>query len=351
MMISVSLFSSATLRLSKPARFLRFRPFRLHSTASSSTFRGYFDSKNCLRKETIAFDYGDRRYELDSVIQDTLPSGSDIGTVIGLHGAPGSHKDWKYVVPHLKANGIRFIGVNFPGFGHSQYHDDLTHDNQERVNYVQAILDYLNLDKNLVFIGHSRGTENALKMAALNAEKTAGLVQMNFVGLRTHRGIRPEWIIKTFAHLWQLKWPQSVLRPFLAYVYNNIIKLRVPNGDVAGCCIISMLSSKFDLPGQLEYVEMVNRSDVSSLFLYAGRDPFIEADVSAEFVKLFDGHKHFECEKKTDCGDARKDVVEALTSGTRSVAVHFKKEDHYLQKNRAQLVAEGIVAILRNRSK
>jgi pimeloyl-ACP methyl ester carboxylesterase len=40
-------------------------------------------------------------------------------------------------------------------------------DNDERVQIVQQIVDELELD-NIVFMGHSRGSENALKMAALN---------------------------------------------------------------------------------------------------------------------------------------------------------------------------------------
>jgi hypothetical protein len=50
----------------------------------------------------------------------------------------------------------------------------LLDDNEERIQIVQKIVDELNL-KNIIFIGHSRGSECALKMAALNQVCIIGL--------------------------------------------------------------------------------------------------------------------------------------------------------------------------------
>lgn len=101
--------------------------------------------------------------------------------MIAVHGAPGSHKDFKYLTPHLVENGIRVIGINFPAMGYTscklylirRYNkclDDpsLVDDNSERVQIVQGVIDALKLNEKLVFIGHSRGSENSLKTAALN---------------------------------------------------------------------------------------------------------------------------------------------------------------------------------------
>jgi alpha-beta hydrolase superfamily lysophospholipase len=56
---------------------------------------------------------------LDAVVQDTMPGGSKVGTVVASHGCPGSHKDFKHLQSRLKDAGIRFIGINFPGFGYT----------------------------------------------------------------------------------------------------------------------------------------------------------------------------------------------------------------------------------------
>lgn len=64
---------------------------------------------------------------------------------------------------------IHLVSLKFFCLIYSLFLDDhdLVDDNEERVQIVQQIVDKLKLDK-IVFMGHSRGTENALRMAALN---------------------------------------------------------------------------------------------------------------------------------------------------------------------------------------
>ena len=52
----------------------------------------------------------------------------------------------------------------------NSFSDDhrLHDDNEERVRIVQSLIDALNLKENLIFMGHSRGGELALKLAAYN---------------------------------------------------------------------------------------------------------------------------------------------------------------------------------------
>uniref|UniRef100_A0A914R2K2 AB hydrolase-1 domain-containing protein n=1 Tax=Panagrolaimus davidi TaxID=227884 RepID=A0A914R2K2_9BILA len=131
---------------------------------------------------------------LNAVYQDSNPNGSTQGTCIGLHGCPGSHLDFKYIEPLLTKVGIRFIGINYPGLGFSSYDERLKNDNYERNQFVQKVIDSLNLKENLVFLGHSRGTENALMAAAENQEKTKGLILLNPIGITVHRGIKPQYV-------------------------------------------------------------------------------------------------------------------------------------------------------------
>ena len=84
--------------------------------------------------------------------------------------------------------------------------DRLKNDNFERIQFVQQIIDGLKLNENLVFMGHSRGTENALIAAAENGQKSRGLILLNAIGISTHRGIRPRWRIALLAAIWKPLW-------------------------------------------------------------------------------------------------------------------------------------------------
>ncbi|PIO64371.1 hypothetical protein TELCIR_14007, partial [Teladorsagia circumcincta] len=130
---------------------------------------------------------------VEAVYQDTTPSGSRLGTVVAIHGAPGSHKDFKYVTPLLQEKGIRFIGVNMPGFGLTPGDPRLRCDNTERNNFVNELIARIGNVEPLVVMGHSRGCENATAVAAMNVDKLTGLVLVNPTGLRLHRGLRPFW--------------------------------------------------------------------------------------------------------------------------------------------------------------
>ncbi|VDM50429.1 unnamed protein product [Toxocara canis] len=136
--------------------------------------------------------------------KDVVPSRSSLGTVIACHGAPGSHEDFKYFLPYLKSKAIRFVGINFPGFGYTQPNAKLRYDNRERLEFVQQLVKRLKLYDNLVFVGHSRGSETALKLGALNRDRTVAIVLVNPMTLLTYRALKPLWRIQLFAWLWNL---------------------------------------------------------------------------------------------------------------------------------------------------
>lgn len=92
------------------------------------------------------------------------------------------------------------------------------HSNEERLEYVQAIVDEVGVEGAMVFMGHSRGSENALRMGARNADRCAGVLLVNPIGLRPHRGVRQPSVIHTSTVLWNRGWiPQLLLRPFLPW--------------------------------------------------------------------------------------------------------------------------------------
>ena len=127
-----------------------------------------------------------------------------MGTVVGFHGSPGSHNDFKYVRNRLDELNIRFIGVNYPGFTFTDGmlfeteallhvlfsgYSSQEHTNIERQNFSNSLLDELAIDGKIAYIGHSRGCENALQTVVTRSGY--GLVMINPIGLRIHKGINP----------------------------------------------------------------------------------------------------------------------------------------------------------------
>ncbi|GMR44678.1 hypothetical protein PMAYCL1PPCAC_14873, partial [Pristionchus mayeri] len=311
------------------------------------------DKEQMLFSAQVEFDpSGDekigRRVTLEAVYQDTMPSGSTLGTVIATHGSPGSHKDWKYITPRLQQAGVRVIGVNYPGFGISQDLPELTHENVERNAFVEALMSTLGLRENIVFMGHSRGSENALKLSARNPCKAVGTVLLNSPGLRIHRGIRPFSIIEFLNNTYE-RFP--ALRGILHYImhkYYHRIGLRTSSGRVAMNSIKTM--ANIALHGQGPFQQMINEKDhIRVLFAFAGNDFLIEEDISREFSSQFKDRIHLIC--KTS--DPREEAAASaemkkafLSDGRRTVTCEFVPDGHFLQKYRSAFIADAICAML-----
>ncbi|VDO38742.1 unnamed protein product [Onchocerca flexuosa] len=93
---------------------------RFKSLDSQKSLTKLEEVPSILRTQRVRIDFFDRQsIDVDAVVQDSLPDGSRIGTVVGCHGSPGSHDDFKYILSYLHAHGIRFIGINFPGQGYT----------------------------------------------------------------------------------------------------------------------------------------------------------------------------------------------------------------------------------------
>uniref|UniRef100_A0A915D729 AB hydrolase-1 domain-containing protein n=1 Tax=Ditylenchus dipsaci TaxID=166011 RepID=A0A915D729_9BILA len=304
-----------------------------------------------LFQKAISVKSGASMVDLNVVYEDTDHNGDTLsrGTVIMTHGAPGSHKDFKYVTPHLKRLGIRSIGVNWPGLGYSSYNNRLQNTNEERAQLLQGLVDSLGLESNLVFLGHSRGSEDALRMAANNQDKTAAAVLVNPIGFRPHRGVRPFWGLKVFVWIWNLS---VLLQPFLSPIYYLVYQtlgLKAKTGHIAGICLTLMAHSDFSK--QKDSINLLKGDDCPRVLVAcSGKDHLIESELTKEFVCAFHRMAEVVCTTTSDEPDIVERATEVLGYG-RHLSVFFKEENHFLQKHRALFLAEMVSVLLTDKNK
>ncbi|CAO4376883.1 unnamed protein product [Caenorhabditis nigoni] len=286
-----------------------------------------------IEKKLIKFQAIDgTEVELEAVYEDTIPSGSSLGTVVGFHGSPGSHKDFKYVRSKLDEMGIRFIGINYPGFGNTLGYENQGHTNPERQNYTNALLDTLKIEGKIIFIGHSRGCENALQTAV--GRPAHGLVLINPTGFRHHKGIRPVYRLE------YLDWLYGILPTFMGNamimgVY-KAIGFRVKTGEEAICALRSAMSMSFE--NQIEYIEKLNETDTKKLIIFGGNDHLVEEEIVLEKLEKHDGLEHFRFEDSI----SEEDNLKIMDSFSRKGAsVFVAKDTHFQNKSQAVLVAEA----------
>uniref|UniRef100_A0A7E4V3A0 AB hydrolase-1 domain-containing protein n=2 Tax=Panagrellus redivivus TaxID=6233 RepID=A0A7E4V3A0_PANRE len=283
-----------------------------------------------------------------AVFQDTKPEGSAKGTVVTAHGAPGSHKDFKYVYPKLEEQDVRVIGINFPGCGYTEYDERLKNDNHERVQFVQQIIEKLGIDEKLIFIGHSRGSENCLKMAVNNLDICSGFISVNPIGIRAHKGGRPVFFFEFLALLWRLTWLRWFARPLLLFIYQNVAKFKISDPDVCGVAV--NLMSGLDYSDAIPFIGRFNdhsKTNVQGVLLYGGNDFLIERSVSKEFFGLFEDSVEVTSPIHGADPNATTEAIAALKAGHKTIGVFCKKDGHFLQKDKADLIVESVLTMLK----
>uniref|UniRef100_A0A8R1HLI7 AB hydrolase-1 domain-containing protein n=1 Tax=Caenorhabditis japonica TaxID=281687 RepID=A0A8R1HLI7_CAEJA len=273
------------------------------------------------------------------IATDSLSSGSTVGTVVAFHGTPGSHNDFKYIRQILDTCGVRFIGVNYPGFRHTPGYTDQQHVNAERQSYSNALLQEINVSGGLcgklIALGHSRGCENAL-MTAISFQ-TDGLIMVNPVGLREHKMIRPlsklRRIETTYNYL-----PKFIANPLL-YKMSRSAGLKVQDGEEAISSLKAVI--RCGLHENLPYIHKFNEQDTKTCIIFAGNDHVVEREVIFESLQEYKGLKHF------NFGSEIPDPANILNTfhSEKGATVFIEQDTHYQNKKRADLVANVVKKI------
>ncbi|VDK46674.1 unnamed protein product [Anisakis simplex] len=288
-------------------------------------------------KATVQLDY----------LQDSFPDGSNVGTVIAFHGVPGSHNDFKILKSHLQEKGVRLVVANFPGFGYTPGDDGLACSGDEMVQFADEIFKRIEPKGKLIFLGHSRGSEVALRMSALYENQTTAMVLVNPIGLSAHHGVRPRFVSSFLAWLWIVGSSiRFLLRPMLYFCMFLIITLSIKNGDVGATTVKSVSMVQFS--NQLQYIQQLNNSHLQMLIVYSGRDRIIEQSISDDLVQKFDSMERMISEAKTAEPSMCEQYSQKLSAGSRKIAVCFSKEGHQLQRNQAQFLSDAIMDMFEN---
>ncbi|GMT02726.1 hypothetical protein PENTCL1PPCAC_24900, partial [Pristionchus entomophagus] len=316
--------------------------------------RGCVDEKTGVYSTELTFDPTWNHDEnatvtLKAVYQDTAPSGSARPvTVVPMHGSPGSHNDFKYLVPYLSEKGIRVIGINFPGFGHSEDRDTLAHSNEERCAFVEALLDQLGVRDGLIFFGHSRGAENALMLAAKLKGRTVAMALANAPGMRRHQSIKWPWVVESICSLYNyVSWMRNTLEYCMMKVYNWMGN-KTRSGRVVMNSMKSMRSIAFE--GKKPFLDTVNETaHIRVIYCYAGRDNLIMTSISREYADCFQQQTRLVCGTKDPDEEELllKDLKKAVADDSKSITVEFVPDGHHGQRDRAKFWAESIDTVAR----
>ncbi|KAF1323026.1 Serine protease family s33, partial [Globisporangium splendens] len=254
-------------------------------------------------------------------LQPAAHSPSSSPTIVLVHGAPGTYKDFRYLSPLLLEKNARVVGINLPGFGGSEVLDTANY--YEHISAIGAakivyeVLAQLCRDEQNVFIvGHSFGGHTTINLAALNLEKTKvnlrGIALLASAGHRPHRTLWPA-TSAVFTKVVSSEIPivSSAAQSLVHVVYTKVVGF--PNNEPTSHYVSSLVrSSTTDYELFDEHVKKV--AHIPAFVAWAKDDVHIEEEISQK-------------------------VSDALHPGPRFT---FDKGGHNIQKTQAELLAEEL---------
>ena len=244
------------------------------------------------------------------VTEEGDPAGK---TILCVHGAPGSVRDFRYLGPELAARGFHVVRVDMPGFGVTE--KDVWPDvsARGRAGFICHLARSLKLQLPVV-LGHSAGCPPCLVAAAWFPDRIAGVVLVNTPGITRHRGMQvPEPLSFALGRL--LMFP-SVGDKILAEARRGYKRGGFRDSEV----------DKLDKSALKTHTEIVSGLNFPLLRGAARKLATPALVVSARDDKLIEESVPIE-------------LVGALK--TRVVHLHFKEGGHYLQKFKAPEIADA----------
>lgn len=211
----------------------------------------------------------------------------DTPTVVLIHGAPGTFKDFRYLMPLLSKRGARVIGINLPGFDGSDVLDtDNYYQHISAVPSVQSTLEGIakicRADENVFVLGHSFGGHAAMHFAGLNAEQQhvnlKGMFLLASAGFKPHKALIPS-ANEVMFQLLRSNVPilERVGKELVHWVYTK--HLGFPNNgpkEYFAAGIVRCATADFKL-----YREHLERTsvDLPSFLAWAQDDAFMESEI------------------------------------------------------------------------
>lgn len=244
-------------------------------------------------------------------------------TLVMIHGAPGTYRDFRHIIPLLSERGVRVLGVNLPGFGDSQvldrenYYDHVSALPSMHLTY-RAVQQMLKGTEGDVFVlGHSFGGHAAVHFTGIDAEQreidVKGLALLASAGHRPHKALLP----RVNALMWRMLRSdipavEHLAKVIVTQLYTRLLRFpsRGFSMDYFAAGIARCASADF----KLFNAHLERNAKLPAFVAWAKDDAFIEEEI-------------FEA------------VSEQCRPGPR---LAFEKGGHNIQKTKAKLLADEL---------
>ncbi|KAG6956178.1 hypothetical protein JG687_00010764 [Phytophthora cactorum] len=240
-------------------------------------------------------------------LREIRPYAAKTATIVLVHGAPGSYRDFRYLIPLLAQQpGLRIIGINLPGCGDSVVEKARYVETVNALRTSEVVLEGVRQlcgtkeeQEDVFLVGHSFGAHTVMNMAALNATETQN-VAIRGMALLTPAGCVPHKSLKLGPIALMVKmlksentWAVSAATYITKFVYTKL--LRFPSNSPAELFVSAVIrtgTTDFDLIR--DHAKLLGSLQTPTLVAWAKNDEHIQPEIPEELSKLCPDGPHLE---------------------------------------------------------
>lgn len=261
-------------------------------------------------------------------------------TVLLLHGAPGSYRDFTQLVPFLDSHGVTVISPRWPDLRLSYRTGTFWHSAEEKTQLLTDFLKAINISKVDMLVAHSSAiypTLNVMTRPGMPHVKSVALLAP--AGHQLVRAIRPLPLMRAFAVHYTNPRYQGFMRHLGIAIMKYTRSPIKPNIEDAIMSLQTMIFSDYEEAG--DKIKQVADSGIPLLIAFSENDRAINPQVIFNMVDLI-GTRNQDLWLYDADG---KLVRKGSTSGQRKVML-FKKGGHYLFRRHPEVVNSAIMDLL-----
>ncbi|KAI1305774.1 hypothetical protein HDE_01133 [Halotydeus destructor] len=273
-----------------------------------------------------------------------IGSNSKQPVVLALHGAPGSHEDYRPLIDHLSQSGVRMIVPNLPGYEATVNSKGLFRQTaEERTEYVKDFLKAVNVKDIDMVVAHSSATYPAVRLREDKVNfKVKSLTLLNCPGHERMNVLKPAWFIDNYAKFYMNPSGRKIVRalaPFFLKFQTSSVETNMDNLEERMLSTTVMMNSgNHTLPGQLR---QLRKENVPLLFVFSDNDRLIQKKMFYDMCEILEA-KGDHIRRYDSDGKLLKDWKDESTFKVMS----FESGGHYCFLKYAEEVNDAIGKLL-----
>lgn len=258
-------------------------------------------------------------------------------TLLMLHGAPGSHKDFEPLINQLTQRNHRIIAPDFPGLELSRVTKYMyRHSPEEKSDFTKELLKQLKIREVDMLIAHSSAAFIAANLSTASFPQIKSLGLMNPVGFELIPQMKPYFLWRFLKVLWDSGHENIVYKATETAMSLKSNPFSVE--DLEGAMEGGLAQMNVDRDKLRKQFYQIKKAQTPVLYVYSENDKVMPKALNHKLIRYLGKH-----ESRADVYDKSGKLVSLESSDGPAEVIKFSNGGHFTFKKNAEVVTDAII--------